>query len=916
MSVSWYESILIHVLPCHSLIFIDSEAMASLAKPDLLSADGVTATCASRSFLLGLSSTLVQFCSENLITQFTKKGANAFDALYMARDDKDGFFQSDTSPLFIEATEKPTVQTEQKFSGATEFFFLSCALLRVSLYPFLRMQDEFLQLYHKALWTVESAAQDPQFSPTVAVQQLNSVVTTWLGFKLFLEDPNYVSVMTDFALLQLEWLLAVTTDGDAQLVACIPDWMCKEPSRWLSVATRQSWHLIKPHQAEKAVEVAIGLLQSGTHATSEEARAPAFSPVVVTALIRIAASCVQAGVDRARQLQKRQRRRSFGKSANNDDPEDDDVDIYLSFDQHDLGVTVFTNQRVQTDLCPTLMQAFQSLDIVEGLDVDREHAFDKFAVKLEIVDLFIRLWSHPNGECRKSVLKVAPIRLAQFASSISAAIGYLLDDACLRMVDVCKFSNRPKSQFESERDKRYEETQTNAAVSNFAGARKLLLLLMKLSQEDSLASIFGGCMNDVKDRLEVSTASDLAVMVIHFLDLMTSVDGGTHADLEYQRDASDSTAALLACEIIMTKVDKDVLATSVAKSRYLARSRIGFDASIMCHQLLALATKWHLSAAGGKTDAQATPFILAMAAHEDCDVPRYQKIVERLISVPGRLLGTEVDNARSIFKHDGYVDCANWMEKYESNDDLQDNEKRNRRRARRNQMTRDEISALSSNKDISRFLAQLKICADRKLSDISSKLVPTDQIPAVEKEVLSSGSEDLSDETYGEVLSEWVVSSSPFANRAGGTKSFFHYYDSTARRHESSGSGRALVKEARRCHTTIPTPHANSASFLCFAEERMDLCRAIITGKLEYCTLLATGSPSTYSISLPHVETVSFLGIVLTGPVDTPYSLGIFVFDVYYPLQYPQIPPLVTFMTTGNDCVDYRKQLVRRALTL
>ena len=42
---------------------------------------------------------------------------------------------------------------------------------------------------------------------------------------------------------------------------------------------------------------------------------------------------------------------------------------------------------------------------------------------------------------------------------------------------------------------------------------------------------------------------------------------------------------------------------------------------------------------------------------------------------------------------------------------------------------------------------------------------------------------------------------------------------------------------------------------------------------------------------------------LVTGPVNTPYSLGCFAFDVYFPSQYPNIPPLVKFLTTGNGTV-------------
>ena len=42
---------------------------------------------------------------------------------------------------------------------------------------------------------------------------------------------------------------------------------------------------------------------------------------------------------------------------------------------------------------------------------------------------------------------------------------------------------------------------------------------------------------------------------------------------------------------------------------------------------------------------------------------------------------------------------------------------------------------------------------------------------------------------------------------------------------------------------------------------------------------------------------------LITGPVDTPYSLGCFVFDFYFPAMYPNVPPVVKLVTTGNGTV-------------
>ena len=38
---------------------------------------------------------------------------------------------------------------------------------------------------------------------------------------------------------------------------------------------------------------------------------------------------------------------------------------------------------------------------------------------------------------------------------------------------------------------------------------------------------------------------------------------------------------------------------------------------------------------------------------------------------------------------------------------------------------------------------------------------------------------------------------------------------------------------------------------------------------------------------------------IITGPADTPYAGGCFLFDLFIPAEYPNVPPLVHFCTTG-----------------
>ena len=55
--------------------------------------------------------------------------------------------------------------------------------------------------------------------------------------------------------------------------------------------------------------------------------------------------------------------------------------------------------------------------------------------------------------------------------------------------------------------------------------------------------------------------------------------------------------------------------------------------------------------------------------------------------------------------------------------------------------------------------------------------------------------------------------------------------------------------------------------------------------------------------SMQDENRMDFVRALITGTVDTPYSRGCFVFDVYFPSSYPVDPPLVKIITTGNGTV-------------
>ncbi len=56
-------------------------------------------------------------------------------------------------------------------------------------------------------------------------------------------------------------------------------------------------------------------------------------------------------------------------------------------------------------------------------------------------------------------------------------------------------------------------------------------------------------------------------------------------------------------------------------------------------------------------------------------------------------------------------------------------------------------------------------------------------------------------------------------------------------------------------------------------------------------------------------ERLDVMKVLITGPVDTPYSCGCFEFDVYFPQDYPGVPMSMNLQTTGNRSVRFNPNL-------
>lgn len=56
-------------------------------------------------------------------------------------------------------------------------------------------------------------------------------------------------------------------------------------------------------------------------------------------------------------------------------------------------------------------------------------------------------------------------------------------------------------------------------------------------------------------------------------------------------------------------------------------------------------------------------------------------------------------------------------------------------------------------------------------------------------------------------------------------------------------------------------------------------------------------------------ECPSYCRAFVTGPVDTPYFGGVFVFDIFFPKDFPNVPPQVQFLNTARGIERFHPNL-------
>ena len=225
-----------------------------------------------------------------------------------------------------------------------------------------------------------------------------------------------------------------------------------------------------------------------------------------------------------------------------------------------------------------------------------------------------------------------------------------------------------------------------------------------------------------------------------------------------------------------------------------------------------------------------------------------------------------------VVKSDGYVAAAIWESQYKAPTgiSLEESKLSRRHNSIQDQLSHAEINSIANVGKIKSFIEELhRVDQSAGHANGMNALTSEEDIMELVQQINQNG-ESLTEEGYTTNLQDWLVSSQSFTTASG---QMDHFYRSNASSNNLN-LGKILFNDARRCWRDLPKPHPNASIFVCYAEERTDICRALIS-----------------------------------GPTETPYAYGLFLFDVCYPQLYPQAAPMVHFMTTGGGQVRFSPNL-------
>lgn len=460
----------------------DLRLSANLPRDNLMKA-----TVANDGFMVNLCSVALQMCDSFLLTKGKDK-YKQIEALYCTskacrlrftneRTLAGGHIGTENEDRTdLRSVLLPSGDLKGQFKLITEMFHITHRALHIGLTTTIQHYNRIMRQY-----TMLSEMKEGSSFEAETKKMLVLFVLQW---NTCLEDDHFMRLCSEFYITSAAWLLHLLDScaseyqglseneirvRQREILVNIPEFYVKDMCSWFSFVAAHKPGALRGLDICIFVDCCCALMER-----RDIMPGPVAATRTVTALLSFAEIC----------------QRSKGKNKLLE------TTTWGSGIEGDMVACVAMCPAVREKLGPALIHTYSSVDIVEGLDVDKEE-FDKFSARFEIVKLLEKLWKRPD--CLPSILQECGTESFQsFLGAVFDTLLYVLKDGLLRLTNVrklqcakqCDEKWKELSVDQRQEKEHFLKGEEHVSKSCMQMANATLAFLEKITEEEKVARCF------------------------------------------------------------------------------------------------------------------------------------------------------------------------------------------------------------------------------------------------------------------------------------------------------------------------------------------------------------------------------------------------------------------------------------------
>ncbi|KAI6653328.1 hypothetical protein LOD99_3852 [Oopsacas minuta] len=225
---------------------------------------------------------------------------------------------------------------------------------------------------------------------------------TFITWDLTILNEQFALMVSQFYITAGIWLnMSIESNQLIEALSHIPEFLIKDSCQWFRFLVTSSPNLFRLLEMAPVIDLYVLLLE-------RQDLMP--GPVSQSKVVSFLLSLVQTQLGSISAVQ---------------------LSTSWSSVHGELATILHSNPTVRDKLGPALLSCYTAVDVVEGLDVDKD-SFDKFSARQDITNLITHLWN--RQDCRDSVLRQCNTSLfPAFLNSILDTLLYMLNDSIHRL---------------------------------------------------------------------------------------------------------------------------------------------------------------------------------------------------------------------------------------------------------------------------------------------------------------------------------------------------------------------------------------------------------------------------------------------------------------------------------------------------